>query len=357
MAKLRTVNSATDISGKTALLRIDSDVDIENGAIIDDTRLSACMPTVKFLLAKGAEINIIGHLGRPNKKDEHFTLTPVARWFKSKLKGELVPTAIGKFSGWKITDEVNLVENLRFFDEEEKNDESFSRDLALLGDIYVNEAFAVSHRDHASILGVTKFLPSYAGLHMQKEVETLSQVLVGPKRPLTVLIGGAKIETKLPLVEKMHRIADYVLVGGELAEQTGILIKVQHERIPGRKSMVLVADLLPSGLDITPKSVENFKQVLQGAATIVWNGPVGLIRSKERRGNNSEDTERGTRELAEFIVATKAYKVVGGGDTLSYLRELGLLNKFDFVSTGGGAMLEFLSGKNLPGILPLMVKD
>ncbi len=366
MSILRTVDSIPSLSGKTVLLRIDCDIDIEDGLpagrqgkIFDDTRLESSVKTIKLVLEKGGEINIIGHLGRPealSNNDERitnneFSLRPIAKWFAERLDGKVEDIKIGRLNGWKVTDKINLFENIRYFPEEETNDANFARELALLGDIYVNDAFAVCHREHASILGITKFLPSYAGIHLQKEVEELSKVLDNPKRPLAVLIGGAKIETKLPLVEKMHHIADYVLVGGEIAEQTRVLIKVQHEKIrpkaSGSKSMVLVADLAQSGLDITPKSVENFKQVLQNAATIVWNGPVGLI--------GSEDSERGTRELAHFIVSTRAYKVVGGGDTLAYLRRINLLNKFDFVSTGGGAMLEFLSGNILPGLAALEI--
>jgi len=380
VGKLRTIDSLDALSGKTVLLRIDCDVDIENGLpagrqgrILDDTRLGVSLPTIEFLLKKGADINIVGHLGRPepvssieypvSSIDKKFSLEPVAKWFSKILNTEysiLNTIKVGNFNGWRVADKVNLIENIRFFKGEENNDSEFARELSLLGDIYVNDAFAVCHREHASIVGVTKFLPSYAGLHLKKEVKELSKILSNPKRPLAVLIGGAKIETKLPLVSKMHAIAEYVLVGGEIAEQTRVLIKVQHEKIKGSESAVLVADLAEDGFDITPKSVENFKQVLGLANTIVWNGPVGLIRRTEdrrqktdSRGQKTDDTERGTRELAHFIVSTKAYKVVGGGDTLAYLRRINLLSKFDFVSTGGGAMLEFLSGHKLPGLKTL----
>ena len=361
MGKLRTIDSVHELHGKTVLLRIDSDVDLESSKIVDDTRLAASLPTIELILKKGGEINLIGHLGRPlasNSKfkiqNSKFSLHPIAKWFEHKLGGNIKPITIGRFDGWKITDRVNLFENIRFFPEEEDNNEEFARELALLGDIYVNDAFAVSHREHASIVGITKFLPSYAGLHLEKEIIELSKILNSPKRPLVVLIGGAKIETKLPLVEKMHRLADYVLVGGEIAEQDRVLIKVQHEKITGRKSAVIVSESTENGKDITSKSVENFCQILGLAATIVWNGPVGLVHSSQFTVHSSEeDTERGTRELAEFIVRQKAYKVVGGGDTLAYLRTLNLLDKFDFVSTGGGAMLEFLSGHKLPGIAAL----
>ncbi len=346
VGKLRSIDSLANLTGKTVLLRIDTDVDLEGPKILDDTRLTSSIPTLKLLLQKGAEVNIVGHLGRPKGEDTKLTLEPIAKWFGGKLEGKIEPIAIGRFKAWKITDRVSLIENIRFFKEEEEGDSEFSRELALLGDIYVNDAFAVSHRNHASIVGITKFLPSYAGLHMEKEVEELSKILQNPKRPLAILIGGAKIETKLPLVEKMHHTADYVLVGGEIAEQTGVLIKVQHEKIVGKKSAVFVSEMNDDGKDITPKSAENFCQILGMAATIVWNGPVGLI-------GKGEETEKSTKILAEFIVNTHAYKVVGGGDTLSYLRRLNLLNKFDFVSTGGGAMLEFLSGHKLPGIASL----
>ena len=360
MAKLRVIESLHSLHGKTVVLRVDSDVDLEGEKIVDDTRLAASIPTIELILKLGGEINIIGHLGRPepitNNEErtaiDEFSLHPIAKWFAHKLEGEVNPIEIGKLKGWKITDKVNLIENIRNFKEEEDNDPDFARELALLGDIYVDDAFAVSHRAHASIEGITKFLPSYAGLHMKKEVEELSKILDEPKRPLAVLIGGAKIETKLPMVEKMHHVADYVLVGGEIAEQDRVLIKVQHEKITGQKSAVIVSEPNEDGSDIDSKSVENFCQILGMASTIVWNGPVGLIRKKADR-DHGIDSEKGTRELAEFIIKQKAYKVIGGGDTLAYLSEIGILDKFDFVSTGGGAMLEFLSGKKLPGIAAL----
>lgn len=347
MGKLRTVNSLHNLHGKTVLLRIDTDVDIKNGKILDDTRLESAIPTIRLLLEKGADINIIGHLGRPESSDDKkLTLEPIAGWFADKFNGKMEPIKIGALDGWKISGRIDLIENIRYFKEEEENEEKFSRELALLGDVYVNDAFAVSHRAHASIVGVTKFIPSYAGLHLEKEIEVLSKILDDPKRPLAVLIGGAKIETKLPLVEKMHHVADYVLVGGEIAEQDRVLIKVQHEKIKGQKSAVIVSESNEESTDIDNKSVENFCQILSLANTIVWNGPVGIT-------GHGVETEKGTKALGEFIASSKAYKVVGGGDTLSFLDRIGLLGKFDFVSTGGGAMLEFLSGKKLPGIQAL----
>ena len=342
--------------GKTVLLRIDTDVDFVGGKILDDTRLTACDKTLSYLLKKGADVILLGHLGRPTESQkskvksqkyaEEFSLEPVAKWFAKHYKGIVEKRMIGEFEGWEITPHLHLLENLRFFSGEEANDKEFSRSLSILGDFYVNDAFAVSHRSHASIVGIAELLPSYAGFHLEKEIETLGNILKDPKRPLTVLIGGAKIETKLPLVEKMHRIADYVLVGGEIAEQDAMLIKVQHEKINppagGKKSAVLVADNISSGLDITDKDAENFIQILDISKTIVWNGPVGKMGVTE--------TERNTLRIAKAVASSKAYTVVGGGDTLALLTEHNLLNKFSFVSTGGGAMLEFLSGKELPGI-------
>jgi phosphoglycerate kinase len=334
------------MSGKTAILRIDSDVDVKDGQVTDATRLEASIETLKFLLKKDLNVNIIGHLGRPKGIDPKFTMKPVAKWFGERLGGKIESISIGKLEGWKIIEKVNLFENLRFFAEEEKNIKEFSKELSLLGDIYVNDAFAVSHRAHASIVGVSQIIPSYAGFHLQKEISVLSGVMDNPKRPLAVLIGGAKIETKLPVVEKMHKIADYVLVGGELADEQRVLIKVQHEKISGHKSAIIVAENTHNGEDIDQKSLENFCQILGMAATIIWNGPVGLIGA-------GEETEAGTKALAEYITSTNAFKVIGGGDSLTYLNRIGLLDKFDFVSMGGGAMLEFLSGKKLPGIAVL----
>lgn len=347
---IKVITSVKNLHGRTVILRVDSDVDIVDKHIVDDTRLKASLDTIRFILEKGGDVNIIGHLGRPTPDSlKSFTLEPIALWFADKLHGRVSPIKIGRLDAWKITDRVNLIENIRFFKEEEDNNSEFARELALLGDIYVNDAFAVSHRSHASIEGITHFLPSFAGIHFEKEIEVLGKVLKDPARPLIVLIGGAKIETKLPMVEKMHKVADYVLVGGEIAEQDRVLIKVQHEKLEGNKGIVIVADSNDSKSDITPKSVENFCQILSLAKTIVWNGPVGIIGD----GKKQLDSEEGTRLIANYVAGCKAYKIVGGGDTLMYLSRLGLFDKFDFVSTGGGAMLEFLSGKKLPGITPL----
>jgi len=345
-----------DLHKKNIILRIDSDVDIKDGKVLDDTRLVSALPTIKHILANYPQrVVVIGHLGRPehqyevgeNLKENETSLEVIAKWFANELEGKIEAVDISGFEGWKIMDNLFLLENIRLYKGEEENDPVFVASLAKLGDIFINEAFAVSHRRHASTYGVAKLLTSYAGIHFAKEIDELSKIINNPKRPLVVIIGGAKIETKLPLVEKMHHVADFVLVGGEIASHVKELIKVQHEKISGKKSVVLVADLQDNGLDITEKSAQNFVQIIQNGATIVWNGPLG------QTGKNPE-TEKGTLVVAKAIISSKAYSVVGGGDTLSFLKQKNLLGGFGFVSTGGGAMLEFLSGKELPAIKPLL---
>ncbi len=341
---LKSVRQAS-VKGKRVLLRVDLDVPIKNGIIEDSTRIDAWFETFEYLVRQGALVILCGHLGRPSGKEDKFSLLPVANFISKKINSKLEKIMVEDFEGWQLAQNVLLLENLRFFKKEEEGDAQFSKKLASLAQVYVNDAFASSHREHASIVGVTKFLPSFAGFRILKEVEVLSSILQNPKRPLCVIIGGAKIETKLPLVEKMHSFADSVLVGGEIAENTKVLLKVSHEKVVGNKSMLLVSDLTQDTKDITLKSAQNFVQVCQSAATIIWNGPMGLIEEKK--------SENGTEILAKGIVDLNAYKVVGGGDTILFLKRHKLLDKFEFVSIGGGAMLEFLAGVKLPGLLAL----
>lgn len=355
------------VSGKTVFLRVDLDVPlskfkVQNSEfrIEDDTRLVASLKTIEYLLKHNAKIIISGHLGRPKPvhqalgvRRQEFSLLPVAHWFVKTLKHNsqfiIHASKLGEFKGWEIGHRLFLLENLRFYPGEEANDPGFAKKLASLADIYVNDAFAMCHRNHASVAGVPKFLPHFAGLRLQKEVETLTWVIENPKRPLVVIIGGKKIETKLPLVEKMRRIADYVLVGGKIASESKVLVKVQHEKIVGHKSVLIVADTNVKGFDITEKDAENFLQIISLARTIIWNGSMGIIGTK--RQNLS--SEAGTKKIAEGILKTTAYSVVGGGDTVEFLNKLRIINRFSFVSTGGGAMLSFLSQKFMPGLKAL----
>ena len=348
---LKSIKKA-DIYRKKVFLRADLDVPIENGRIVDDTRLQALLPTLEYLIKNDVQVYLAGHLGRPRPilNENEFSLEPVAEWLIKQFNFHegLTPFDLDGLKGFTMTSGVSLLENLRFHKEEEENDSEFSKKLASLADIYINDAFASSHRAHASIVGITKYLPSYAGLRLEKEVEELSKVIENPKRPLVVIIGGAKIETKLPLVEKMHAFADYVLVGGEIAENDKVLLKVQHEKNVGRRSILLVADLTEDNKDITVKSAENFLQVCQTAGAIVWNGPMGQVED--------EKYQVATEILAEGISKLSAYTIVGGGDTLSFLKQKHLLDKFSFASMGGGAMLEFLAGEKLPGLKVLAVE-
>ena len=305
------------------------------------------MPTIEYLLKQNCKIIIGGHLGRPKGTDKSLSLEPVAKWFDSRFKiNDLRFTKRGGFDGWEIGPNIFLLENLRFLEGEETNDQEFSKKLASLADIYVNDAFAMCHRKHASIAGITHFLPHFAGFHLEEEINNLTRAFENPERPLVVIVGGKKIETKLPLVEKMHKIADYILVGGKIAEESKALVNVQHEKITGKKALLLVADAIPDGSDITDKDAEKFLQIISLAKTIICNGSMGII------GGKAENlvSEAGTKKITDGILKTNAYTIVGGGDTVEFLNKLGVLDKFSFASTGGGAMLAFLSGEKLPGI-------
>lgn len=330
-----------EIEDKNILLRADLDVPLKDAEITDDLRLKASMETINFLLPKIKQLIICGHLGRPKGKDPSFSLRPIANWYAKNLNEEVSELKLGDFDGFKIGEKITILENLRFDSGEESNSLDFAQKLASLADIYINEAFASSHRDHASIVGVPRILPHFAGIHLLSEVLELSKVLESPKRPLTVIIGGAKIETKLPLVEKMHHFADYVLVGGELVEEDKVLLRVMHEQADRIKSILFVADLTPDGKDITEYSTQNFIQIINRSETIVWNGPMGEFE---------KCFDQGTREIAQAIASSSAHTIVGGGNTVEFLEKEGLIDKYDFVSTGGGAMLEFLAGGDLPGL-------
>ncbi len=340
---LRVLSHLHDLDNKTVLVRIDSDIDIHNGKIMDDTRLASSLETIHYILKNHGKIILLGHSGRPEGKiNELYTLKLVASWFAKKFSGEIQEKDFNNFKGWEITPHLSLLENLRFYKDEEENNKEFAKNLMALGDVFVNEAFAVSHRNHASIYSLAKVLPSYAGFHLEREIKTLSEIMENPKRPLGVLIGGAKIETKLPVVSHMHAIAEYVMVGGKIADEHRLLMKTQHEEMKQKTSALLVSTNTPDGLSITDQDTQNFIQIINMCKTIVWNGPFGKM--------GDEAHEKNTLQIARAIIDSGAFSVVGGGDSLSLLAQHNLLSKFSFVSTGGGAMLEFLSGKKLPGI-------
>lgn len=312
-----------DFQGKKVLVRVDLDVPIENGKVVDDSRIVECLPTISYLLEHKAKVILLGHIGRPKGKIvEELKMTPV-RQRLIELLGEKNFT---------------LLENLRFDPREESNDLEFVKELAGLGDFYVNESFATSHRSHASIVGIPKFLPHCTGLHFASEVENLSKVLENPKKPVVFVIGGAKPETKLPYIADFARMADAVLVGGTLAQKS----KIKDQNLNQNSKIVIFADLTSNGFDINEESIERFVEIIKNAGTVVWNGPMGKYEGPEG--------EEGTRRVGEAIANSTAFKVVGGGDTIAALKKFNLIAKMNYVSTAGGAMLEFLSKGSLLGI-------
>ena len=391
----KTIRDLSDeqVRGKRALVRVDFNVPLENGRVTDDTRITAALPTIRALLDRGARVVLLSHLGRPKGKPEYkYSLEPVARRL-----GELLTEQNIIFVESTDTDEASkathdpsvhiaLLENTRFLGGEEANDQRLARGLAQLGDFYVNDAFGSAHRAHASTEGVAHFLkPAVAGLLMEKELEYLGGSLQNPQRPFVAVLGGAKISGKIDVIEQLLPKVDRLLVGGAMActfframgVETGKSL-VEPDRIEMAKSILVRSGgklLLPvdataspaidapqsahtvpvkqippdeAMFDIGPKSAEEFAKAIAGARTVVWNGPMGVFETKP--------FDAGTRAVAESMArATKAgaTTIVGGGDSAAAVAELGLEGEMSHVSTGGGASLEFLEGKILPGVAAL----
>jgi len=383
-----------DIKNKRVLVRADFNVALDaSGRVLDDFRLRATLPTIQYLKEQGAEIILMAHLGRPQDTDkseaisDKFSLWPIAEKLSELLGQEvrLAPDCVGKETALMADQmkpgEILLLENLRWHGEEEKNDIEFAGQLALLGDIYVNDAFGVSHRAHASVAAITGCLPSCVGFLLAKEVGNLTRVRDNPDHPLVAVIGGAKISTKIKLIQSFLNKAEDVILGGALANTMlhakGIAIGrsfVETEILPELKNLELtntkihlpvdavlcenkegtgafrVGAVGSTGeqeliLDIGPDSQKLFASIIARAKMVVWNGPMGLFETKSFDG--------GTIAVAQAVINSGAYSIVGGGETVAFLAKLGLLDKFSFVSTGGGAMMEFLSGEDLPGIVAL----
>ena len=332
-----------DLKGKRVLVRCDFDVPIENGIVADDTRIQSSLPTIQYLLDQKARIILLAHLGRPEGQvNEEFGLKPVFE----KLQ-ELLPKTNFQFSIFNFQSnsndqilnsesEVILLENLRFNPGEEDNSPEFAEKLAGLGDFYVNEAFAVSHREHASIVGLPKLLPHAAGFQLQKEVSMLSGTFENPRRPVVLLLGGAK-EDKLKIIPGFLSWVDRILIGGYLPviidEQPDLVVKDQK---------IEVGMLSENKLDLDLATVDRFVHLLQEAGTVIWAGPMGKIEEPE--GIHS------TKAIAQVLVGINALRIGGGGDTEAALTKLNLLGSMDYISTGGTAMLEFLAYHHLPGI-------
>jgi phosphoglycerate kinase len=331
------------ITGKKVLLRCNLDVPLSpGGSVADDTRIQNSIKTIKYLLSRDSRLIMISHLDRPGGKPvPGLSLKPVVARLKLMLpgtkinfSGEIIGEKTKRMAAVLKPKEILVLENLRFDPGEKANDRQFTQALAALADCFVNDDFAASHRSHASIVGLATVLPSALGLSVLGEVAALSKVRQNPQRPVVIILGGKK-RSKTRSVAKMADWADNILVGGQLIEYDGVPeIMGQHRKILG--------SLTKDGEDITMETVKKFKKVIAKAKTIVWAGPMGVFEEKR--------FERGTREVAKAVVESEAYKVVGGGDTEAALSKFGLLNKIDYVSSGGGAMLAYLADGTLPGI-------
>lgn len=319
-----------DVYSKRVIVRVDFDVPVTDGKIVDDTRISNSTPTLKYLLEKGAKLFIISKMGRPKFRDPKLSFKQVLVNVSEKLGKEVI---FKEDFEEDSSGDVILLENIRFWPEEKAGDLEFSKKIASFGDLYVNECFATSHRSDASIVGVPKYLPAFAGLNLIKEVTELRKILEDHEKPLVSIIGGEKIETKLPAINNLAKVSDKVLVGGRL------MFEVKGQKFPDN---VYIAQDDLDQKDIGPKSIDLFSKIIQTAKTIVWNGPMGVFEEEKYLG--------GTKQVAEALVGTDAYKIIGGGETIAALDKLKLLDKIDYVSTGGGAMLEFIAGRKLPGL-------
>ncbi|MEK7521205.1 MAG: phosphoglycerate kinase [Patescibacteria group bacterium] len=322
-----------DVFGQRVLLRMDTDVPTEDGKVLDDTRLRASIPTIKYLIEEGVEsIVVLGHRGRPGGKTvQELSLSPVAKHLEKLLEKE-----IGKKRLKEL--DIQMAENLRFNPGEEKNSEHYTDELSQLGDIYINDAFGASGREHASIVGLPQILPSAAGFSVLNEVEALERVIDGALHPVVFVLGGGKGEKAL-FVDKLLEYSEWVLAGGLLPKTVTSYCKESDGGV-----CVSAAHLTPQGHDITPDSARNFAQIITDAKTVVWAGPMGDI------DNGYWD---GTEVVGKAIAESSAYKVAGGGDTIHAINKLGISSKLDHISTGGGAMLEFLAYGDLPGLRAL----
>jgi len=388
--KLRSLEEA-DIKNKKVLIRCGFDVPFdENGDIVDDERIKECVPTFNYLLEKQAKLILMAHNGRPKGKVvKKLSMDKIGKRLEEILGKQIkkLDDCIGPQVEAEVASinqgDIIILENLRFHKEEKKNDEDFAKQLARLAEIYINEAFANAHRDHASMTGITKFLPAYAGFRLQKEIEVLSELMENPEHPFVAIIGGAKISDKIKVIKKFLETADHVLLGGALANTILQAQGVSIGKSLVEKGMADVANQLPLTnvhlhvpvdvmvadkiaenvdaekkavgnvsdeeyiLDIGPDTIKLYDMVISKAKTVIWGGPMGYFEI----GSFS----KGSFEVAESICRSQAMSVVGGGDTLEVLDRVGCKESIKFISTGGGAMLEFLEGTQLPALKPLMI--
>lgn len=379
------------VRNKRVLVRVDFNVPLENGKVTDDTRVVASLPTIRYLVEQGAKVILCSHLGRPKGKDQKFTLRPVAARLE-QLLGKPV-TFVGDCIGQSVeravegmnAGDVVLLENVRFYAEEEKNDPEFARKLAAFGDVYVNDAFGSAHRAHASTEGVTKYLPSVAGFLMEKELNYLGAALANPTRPFIAILGGAKVSDKIKVIENLLPKVDALLIGGGMANTflaaRGVNMGqslVEADKLDVAKMLldkggakivlpvdVVIADKFEAGaqskvvwttqvpadwrvLDIGPMTIGAFGLVLGSAKTVMWNGPLGVFEFPA--------FAKGTVEIAKRLAQSGATTIIGGGDSAAAVEQAGVADQMTHISTGGGAALEFLEGRVLPGVAALQDK-
>ena len=387
--KIKSIKALRRLSGRRLLVRVDFNVPISAGRIKDDYKIKAGAETIKYLAAQKAIVIVATHLGDPaGRYDKSLSTAPLARRLSSVLGLKVKHLADAgrqeSILAKALPGEIYFLENLRFNPGELSNDKAFAKQLASLADIYINDAFAVSHRDQASVSAVKNYLPAYAGLLLEQEVRALAKI-VRPRKPLVAVMGGAKISTKAPIIANLYPVADYILLGGGLAnnfwkfqgleigrslcdqDSLAIIKKLAQQKKLGAK-IVLPVDAVVKGangrssvkqpneikatdtiLDIGPATIEKFASLIGQAKTVVWNGPLGKFEE--------EAYKKGTMAIAQAIgrQSSRAYGVVGGGETVEALRASGALKKIDWVSTAGGAMLSFLGRENMPGLKKIVL--
>jgi len=391
---MKNIKDERNLKQKKILLRLDLNVPLDNGRITDTTRIDKILPTINFLLKNDAKIIILSHVGRPKGRvEKKLSLNPICEDLKKKLNRDikLITKNLKKINSKDLFNKPNekilMLENLRFYKEEEENDDEFAKHLASLADIYVNDAFSCSHRAHASVFKITKFLPSYSGLQLNLEIDALTKITSEIKKPITCIIGGSKISTKINIIKNLiPKFDNIVIVGGmannilrykgynigksinedncdQIIEEIFFLSKKENCKIVYPEDVAVGKNLNGTPiikkankvsqddliLDIGPKSIQIINDLIEKSKSILWNGPAGYFENP--------NFARGSNEIAKKIIEKNKnntiYSVAGGGDTVALLNNLNAFNNFDFVSTAGGAFLEYLEGKELPGIKAL----
>jgi len=387
----KTMNDV-ELKGKRVFVRVDFNVPMENGKITDDTRIRAAIPTIKQLVESGAKVILASHLGRPKGEvNEEMRLTEVGKHL-SELIGQQV-AKLDESIGANVENavaamqegDIVLLENVRFHKGEEKNDEELSKSFAKLADVYVNDAFGAAHRAHASTEGIAKHIPAVSGLLMEKELDVLGKALSNPERPFTAIIGGAKVKDKIGVIENLLDKVDHLIIGGglsftftkaqghsigkslleedkielaksfiEKAKEKGVQLHmpidavVANEFSKDAETKVVAIEEIPEdwmGLDIGPKTAEHYAAIIKDSKLIIWNGPMGVFEM--------DKFANGTKTVAQAMATTQGYTIIGGGDSAAAVEKFEVANEMDHISTGGGASLELMEGKALPGIVAL----